>query len=348
MLGGDNPTAERTDMPDVIVIGAGMAGVTAARELTDKGLSVIVVEARDRVGGRLWSIRDFCDEPVEAGAEFIHGVGAKTWPQVQALGLTTRACPLMRHTLFNVGGRTRWLPWIVLHPGTWRCFPILGAVRRATPPDRSAREFIEARGYTGRARVLAEMTLTAHLPGSVDEVGLLGLSADGVLHLETGLNHRIVEGYDSLVQRRDADLDVRLGFPIESVCWGDDGVAVRATEEDCSDIEGILDEMAAAVQDGTSLFEIAWAFHRRLPEAAGNAAMAIIVDIIYEMIRVSEQPLYDRYFDPAQELREHRELLRVLRLKGPELARAAMRAHLEDVSIHLTAGLVAEQQTPKT
>jgi DNA-binding FadR family transcriptional regulator len=122
-------------------------------------------------------------------------------------------------------------------------------------------------------------------------------------------------------------------------------VAERATEEDLRDIELILDEMAEAVQDGTSLFEIAWAFHRRLPQAAGNAAMAIIVDIIYEMIRMSEQPLYDRYFDPKDELRDHRELLRVLRLRDPKQARAAMKAHLEDVSVHLTAGLAAERQS---
>jgi DNA-binding FadR family transcriptional regulator len=125
-------------------------------------------------------------------------------------------------------------------------------------------------------------------------------------------------------------------------------VALRATEEDFADLDAILDEMAVAVDENTSLFEIAWAFHRRLPQAVGNAAMAKIVDIIYEMIRTSEQPLYDRYFDPKQELGDHRELLRVLRLRDPEMARAAMRAHLEDVSIYLTAGLDAERRTSKT
>jgi GntR family transcriptional repressor for pyruvate dehydrogenase complex len=125
-------------------------------------------------------------------------------------------------------------------------------------------------------------------------------------------------------------------------------VAVRATEEDFADLDAILEEMAIAVEENTSLFEVAWAFHRRLPEAAGNAAMAKIVDIIYEMIRASEQPLYDRYFDPAQELREHRDLLRVLRLREPEKARAAMNAHLDDVSVHLAEGLSSEQLTSET
>ena len=67
-------------MADVIVIGAGMAGATAARALARSGLSTCIVEGRDRVGGRIQTVRDFCGAPVEAGAEFIHGVGAETWP----------------------------------------------------------------------------------------------------------------------------------------------------------------------------------------------------------------------------------------------------------------------------
>ncbi len=221
--------AQGREMQDALVIGAGMAGVTAARELARRGLSVTVVEGRDRVGGRLWSIRDFCDEPVEAGAEFVHGVGARTWPEIQAAGLMTRPCPLIRHTMFNVGGGTRWLPWILLHPGVWPTFPILRAIQKAEPPDRSAREFIDARGYRGRARTLAQMTLTAHLPGSVDEVGVLGLVADGVLHLETGLNHRVDEGYDTLARSMASGLDIRRDFAVEAIRWASDGVTVRSS-----------------------------------------------------------------------------------------------------------------------
>jgi monoamine oxidase len=72
---------------DVLVIGAGMAGVTAARELRRHGVAVAVVEGRGRTGGRVCSERDFCGERVEGGAEFIHTSDAAIWPEVRAAGL---------------------------------------------------------------------------------------------------------------------------------------------------------------------------------------------------------------------------------------------------------------------
>jgi len=215
---------------DVIVIGAGMAGVTAARQLASEGVSVCVVEGRDRLGGRIHSIRDFCDRPVEGGAEFVHGVGAATWPEIRAAGLEARPCPVMRHTMFNIGGRTRWLPWILLHPGVWPAFTIMRAISRFRPPDLSAAEFLKRQGYEGRARVLARMVLSAHLPGGVDEIGLQGLVEDGVLHLEKGLNHRISAGYDSLPAFIARGLDVRFGFAVEQLVWNRDGVTVRSRD----------------------------------------------------------------------------------------------------------------------
>jgi monoamine oxidase len=59
---------------DVIVIGAGAAGLAAADTLSRAGRSVLVLEARDRVGGRCWTIEEpGLPVPVELGAEFIHG-----------------------------------------------------------------------------------------------------------------------------------------------------------------------------------------------------------------------------------------------------------------------------------
>ena len=61
------------DHVDVIVIGAGAAGLVAAAELAESGLSVIVLEARDRIGGRIYSVTGAQRFPIELGAEFIHG-----------------------------------------------------------------------------------------------------------------------------------------------------------------------------------------------------------------------------------------------------------------------------------
>ena len=65
---------------DVIVIGAGAAGITAAIELARGGLAVKILEARDRIGGRIFTqIDDVCGAPIELGAEFIHGCPPETW-----------------------------------------------------------------------------------------------------------------------------------------------------------------------------------------------------------------------------------------------------------------------------
>jgi len=73
---------------DVIVIGAGMAGLTAARALAEAGLRVLVVEAQDRVGGRILT-RHVGSEAIELGAEFIHGRPPELWALIDEAGLET-------------------------------------------------------------------------------------------------------------------------------------------------------------------------------------------------------------------------------------------------------------------
>jgi monoamine oxidase len=80
------PMTESTN--DVVVVGAGMAGLTAARALAEAGLKVLVVEAQDRIGGRIWT-RHVGDEAIELGAEFIHGRPPELWALIDEAGLET-------------------------------------------------------------------------------------------------------------------------------------------------------------------------------------------------------------------------------------------------------------------
>jgi monoamine oxidase len=72
---------------DVIVIGAGAAGLNAARKLAERSLRTIVLEARDRIGGRVWweTVRGL-PVPIELGAEFIHGGAPETYELLRAAG----------------------------------------------------------------------------------------------------------------------------------------------------------------------------------------------------------------------------------------------------------------------
>jgi monoamine oxidase len=77
---------------DVIVIGAGAAGLAAADELSRAGRSVLVLEARDRIGGRVWTRRmSGLDIPVELGGEFVHGKAAVTHGLLRRAGMRTVA-----------------------------------------------------------------------------------------------------------------------------------------------------------------------------------------------------------------------------------------------------------------
>ena len=199
--------------------------MTAARALAAGGARVIVLEATDQVGGRVQTVRDFADVPIETGAEFIHGVGAATWGDVRAAGLRVQPVPYL-HSWFTSGGATRWLPLHLLHPGVWRSFDILWSLHRLRGGDMSAASFITKKDYQGRARELAQLTLTAHLPGGVEEVGVKGLAADGVLRLEEGVNHRVIDGYDLLPLHVATGLDIRFGCQVAMIAWGTDGVEI--------------------------------------------------------------------------------------------------------------------------
>src|SRR5690349_14905164 len=79
---------------DVLVLGAGAAGLAAARDLSHAGLRVTVVEARARVGGRILTVHDpRAPVPLELGAEFVHGEAPETLEIAQAAGLAVIELP---------------------------------------------------------------------------------------------------------------------------------------------------------------------------------------------------------------------------------------------------------------
>ena len=73
-LGGEGTRKSGASQRRTVVIGAGIAGLAAARELRRNGHEVVVLEARDRIGGRIWTSSRWPDLPLDLGATWIHGV----------------------------------------------------------------------------------------------------------------------------------------------------------------------------------------------------------------------------------------------------------------------------------
>jgi monoamine oxidase len=82
---------------DALVVGAGAAGLAATAALERAGLSVLVVEARDRIGGRAWTHHERgLRVPIELGAEFIHGRPAETLSLLRKTGTSADKAPRTR------------------------------------------------------------------------------------------------------------------------------------------------------------------------------------------------------------------------------------------------------------
>ncbi|MBK8821878.1 MAG: FAD-dependent oxidoreductase [Anaerolineales bacterium] len=90
---------------DVIILGAGISGLAAARTLVDSGLSVIVLEARDRIGGRMWT-NSSLGLPLDLGASWIHGVkGNPITDLAKEFGAETVVTDYENGVLYDFDGR---------------------------------------------------------------------------------------------------------------------------------------------------------------------------------------------------------------------------------------------------
>src|SRR5262245_30022044 len=83
----------------IIVIGGGAAGLSAAHELSEAGVEVQVLEARQPLGGRILSVGSR-GAPVEVGAEFVHGKSPHLWAIIKSAQLSTEKVS-DRHRLYR-------------------------------------------------------------------------------------------------------------------------------------------------------------------------------------------------------------------------------------------------------
>ncbi|GAA1694872.1 flavin monoamine oxidase family protein [Fodinicola feengrottensis] len=95
-----------TESYDVVIVGAGFAGLTAARELSRRGYSVLQLEARDRMGGRTWTDERF-GRQLEMGGTWVHWLQPHTWSEITRYDLAVVASPTAQQVRWIAGGQVR-------------------------------------------------------------------------------------------------------------------------------------------------------------------------------------------------------------------------------------------------
>jgi monoamine oxidase len=211
---------------DVIIIGAGAAGLTAARELTGKGKRVLVVEARGRIGGRVHTIHPAgLPMPVELGAEFIHGDPESTFAIVDAAALPV--CELPDNHWWSRDGRWEQIPdfWDEVN----RVRGQIGRLRG----DISFAEFLRRRrSMPPRLRELVHGFVEGYHAAHAERMSTQVLRmADGEQEDENR-QYRLLHGYDGVIAAlrggiASERLDLRLGTVVTAVRWSEGSVAVE-------------------------------------------------------------------------------------------------------------------------
>ncbi len=216
-----------TRKSDVIVVGAGASGLAAARALRERGLRVEVLEARDRIGGRVFTHRDpRAPAPIELGAEFVHGSAPEVMAVVREAGLL--AVDISGERWEHRGKRR------VPSKNFWaRLEHIMARMSASREPDRSFHEFLASapggRKFA-RDRALAREYVEGFHAADPLRISERALAKGGSPQGDADEQRigRVLDGYDHVpgwLARKPHD-SVRLRTTVRSIEW--EPGAVRA------------------------------------------------------------------------------------------------------------------------
>jgi monoamine oxidase len=249
LLGGLRSAAAATpNAPDVLVIGAGGAGLTAARELMRSGISVLVVEARDRIGGRAHTDTSL-GIPWDRGCSWLHSPNVNPW------------------TAYARSNDFELVPDQFIRQ-------VYDGARRMSGADTAAYRAVEERmqrEMSDAARRGLDIPASASFTQAtlkdpwypLAETGLTGWEGiepanfsvlDSGQYVEDGDDLMIPRGYGALLEHYAKGVDVRTGTPVSRIRWNARGVQAETRAGEIGARIAIVALPSAVIADGAVIF----------------------------------------------------------------------------------------------
>jgi monoamine oxidase len=219
---------------EVVVIGAGVAGLACAQALCNAGVRVTVLEARSRIGGRVWTLRhSLIGTPIEFGAEFIHGRPPEIWRIVESSGLQVQELTGHRWRF----EQARLAPMT----GSWEVIDNIFNRIDLSQPDQPFSKFLEqsCSDLPQHSRSEAIAYVEGFHASDATRISTHALArwhrSDEEIEGHRGF--RFSNGADELVRAlsdggKPELLSVALNSVVSEVAWSSDGVQVTAKSRD--------------------------------------------------------------------------------------------------------------------
>ncbi|MFD8705471.1 flavin monoamine oxidase family protein [Kitasatospora sp. NPDC059648] len=230
--GEGNGTPGPSGRKKVIVVGAGISGLGAARYLADKGHDVSVLEARDRIGGRIWTSEKWSGTPLDLGASWIHGIdGNPITDLAKKAGAKTVVTDLESVTDYLASGQEiEGAQAQALERWRKATASALSSFQKKDDDDVSIRSVVQnALGWSKLSdsdKALVSYALNDYeheYSGSVDQMSALYFDDDAKIK---GKDVLFPGGYHQITDYLAKGLSVQTGQVVKQIDWNSGGVTV--------------------------------------------------------------------------------------------------------------------------
>ena len=278
-----------TEDADIVIIGAGAAGLAAARDLSAAGRKVIVLEARDRIGGRINTHVD--NWPIELGAEFVHGEPPETLSIVERARLNLDTVPTL-HWHLHEGVLTK-------SDEFWsKVEGVMDEMKDYTGSDLDFAAFLDQ--YRRKTKIedietIATLYVEGFHAAHADRIGVIGLNKTNgaAAEIDDEKQFRVVGGYHQITQvlRDEASqlgVKFQLNAVVEEVNWKSKQVSVTSNNGQILKARALLVTLPLSLWQSSGDDSARVRFNPPLKEKQQAAQKLAMGDVVKVVLRFRE------------------------------------------------------------